>query len=103
GGVGVGVGGYVGDAAGGADAGDAVLVGGPGEQAAVTAAGGFGGGVPGHLALVGAGRAGGAQCGAADSEYQRVGGGHADLHWWAVAADRAGVAGAVDDRDVVCA
>src|SRR5690348_3195707 len=63
----VSVGSHVGHAPGGADASDAILVGGPGEQPAEPApAGSRGRGVPRGLAHVGAGCPAGLQAGAAD-------------------------------------
>src|SRR5581483_7307016 len=96
-------GGHVGDTPSGTGPGQAVLVGRPGVQPAVTARGGVGAAVPGHLAVVGATGAGRAQDRAADRQHQRVGGGQADLHGRPVVADGAVVAGGGDDRDVLLA
>ena len=68
------------------DAGDAVLVAGPGEQAAEPAAGCLEGRsrvavwqAPGGLALPGAGGVAGGQAGAAGAEHERIGGQQVDL------------------------
>ena len=114
----IGVTGHVGHAPHRPDPGDAILIGGTGVQVAEAAPrcrawlreGGRG--VPGGLADVGAGRGIRGERGAADGQHERVGGRKADLldrrarrgrraRKRLRVAERAGVAGACDHRDVV--